>query len=332
MINLPITYADIERASQRIAGVAYRTPVLTSSQVDQQTKAHVFFKCENLQRAGAFKFRGAYNTIASLNESEKSRGVVAFSSGNHAQAIALAGQLLNVSTTIIMPTDAPEIKLANTRKYGGKVILYDRHTEDREKIANKFVNELGLTLIPPYNHTQVIAGQGTTAKELIEEVGSLDYLFVCVGGGGLISGCAIAAKHLSPGCTVIGVEPEEGNDVQQFLRSGKVVKIPPPNTIADGARTQQVGELPSSILRALVKDIVTVSDDQLRAQMKFFAEQMKIVVEPTGCLAAAGVLNNLVGIAGARVGVIISGGNVDMKFFSDVLTETSAKEVANVIN
>jgi len=332
MNNLPIIYADIERASQRLNGVAYRTPVLTCNLVDQQTRARVFFKCENFQRAGAFKFRGAYNAIACLDESEKSRGVVAFSSGNHAQAIALAGQLLNVSTTIVMPTDAPAIKLANTRKYGGNVILYDRHKEDREAIANKLVNEKGLTLIPPYDHAQVIAGQATAAKELIEEVGSLDYLFVCVGGGGLIAGSALAATHLSPGCTVIGVEPEEGNDVQQFLRTGKMVKIPSPNTIADGARTQQVGVLPSSILQALVKDIVTVSDDQLRAQMKFFAEHMKIVVEPTGCLAAAGVLNNILAIADTRVGVIISGGNVDMKFFSDILTETSAKEVAHVIN
>ena len=318
--SLPVTYADIEQASQRLAGIACHTPVLTSTEADEQTKARIFFKCENLQHAGAFKFRGAYNAIASLTESQKQQGVVAFSSGNHAQAIALAGQLLNVPTTIVMPTDAPAIKLANTRHYGGKVILYNRQTEDRETIASKLVNELGLALIPPYDHREVIAGQGTATKELIEEIGPLDYLFACVGGGGLLAGSAIAAAHLSPGCKIYGAEPEAGNDVQQSLHSGQMVKIPVPDTIADGAQTQQVGKLPFVILRALVKDIVTVSDDQLRAQMKFFAERMKIIVEPTGCLSAAAVLNKTVDIAGARVGIIISGGNVDMTRFCQLIS------------
>ena len=240
---------------------------------------------------------------------------MAFSSGNHAQAISLAAQLLNVPATNVMPKDAPAIKIRNTRRYGGKVILYDRQEEDREAIATKLVSEKGLTLIPPYDHPAVIAGQGTAVKELIEEVGELDYLFVCVGGGGLLAGSAIAAAHLSPKCVIFGVEPEAGNDVQQSLRSGERVKIPVPKTIADGAQTQQVGKLPFAILQALVKDILTVSDEQLCQQMKFFAEEMKMIVEPTGCLAAAGAMSNKINIADARVGVIVSGGNIDTNLF-----------------
>ncbi len=320
--SLPVNYDDIEQAAKRLDGVAYRTPVLTSKQADERTKARIFYKCENLQRAGAFKFRGAHNAISSLNESQKRQGVLAFSSGNHAQAIALAGQLLDVSTTIIMPSDAPAIKIANSRYYGGKVILYDRQNEDREIIASKYVEEFGLSLIPPYDHKAVIAGQATAAKELIEAVGALDYLFVCVGGGGLLAGSAIAAKHLSPGCVIYGVEPEVGNDVQQSLRAGRMIKIAVPDTIADGAQTQQVGKIPFIILQELVKEIVTVSDKQLCEQMRFFAESMKIVVEPTGCLAAAGMFNHKVDIAGSKVGVIVSGGNVDMERFYRLIQGT----------
>jgi threonine dehydratase len=310
---LPIAYADVARAARALAGFAHRTPVLVSRQADEQAGASVFFKCENFQRTGSFKFRGAYNAIANLNDGLKRRGVVAFSSGNHAQGVALAASLLNVRATVVMPDDAPAAKLSATKGYGAEVVLYDRTREDRETIAAQIVGEREATLIPPYDHPDIIAGQGAAAKELIEEVGPLDYLFVPVGGGGLISGCATAAAELSPTCAVIGVEPEAGNDAQQSLRSGRIVDIPVPETIADGARTQRLGKLTFPILQAYVKEIVTVSDTQLREQMRFFAERMKIVVEPTGCLAAAAVLNRLVSVANKRVGVIVSGGNVDIR-------------------
>ncbi|HEX2531010.1 MAG TPA: threo-3-hydroxy-L-aspartate ammonia-lyase [Burkholderiaceae bacterium] len=318
MSNMPlvVSYADVADAAQRLAGVAHRTPVLTSRQADEQARAQLFFKCENFQRVGAFKFRGAYNAISCLNEAQKRRGVLAFSSGNHAQAIALAARLLGVKATLVMPHDAPAMKLAATRGYGAEIVLYRRGQEDREAVAGRLAEQRGLALIPPYDHRDVIAGQGTAARELFEEVGPLDYLFVCVGGGGLISGSAIAAAQLSPGCLVIGVEPEAGNDAQQSLRNGRIVEIALPDTIADGAQTQHVGKLVLPILQAHVKDIVTVSDDQLRAQMRFFAERMKIIVEPTGCLAAAAVMHRIVDVTGARVGILVSGGNVDMETFS----------------
>jgi threonine dehydratase len=307
-----VQYADIVAAAQRLAGIAHHTPVLSSRQMDEKTGATVFFKCENFQRVGAFKFRGAYNAVSSLNAEQKRKGVVAFSSGNHAQAMALAGKLLHVPITIVMPEDAPQIKLSATRAYGAEIILYNRNRENRELIANQLATERGLTVIPSFDHRDVIAGQGTATKELIEEIGHLDYLFVPIGGGGLISGSAIAANHLSPKCIVIGVEPEAGNDAQQSLRSGKIVTIPVPKTIADGAQTQHVGELTFPIMQSMVRDIVTVTDDQLREQMKFFAERMKIVVEPTGCLAAAAVTNRVINTSGKRIGVIVSGGNTDL--------------------
>ena len=310
-MTLPVAYADVAAAAKRIEGAAHRTPVLTSSTADALTGAQIFFKPENLQRMGAFKFRGAYNAIARLDADARTRGVLAFSSGNHAQAMALAGRLLSVAATIVMPSDAPAIKLAATRGYGAEVITYDRMTEDREALAKKIAAERGLTLIPPYDHADVIAGQGTAAKELIEDTGPLDYLFVCVGGGGLISGCALAAHALSPGCKVIGVEPEAGDDVQQSFRSGKIVSIPVPKTIADGAQTQFPGQLTFPIIQALVADILTVSDAALIDAIKFFAARMKIVVEPTGCLGAAAVFGKQINLAGKRVGVILSGGNVD---------------------
>ncbi|HVV68528.1 MAG TPA: threo-3-hydroxy-L-aspartate ammonia-lyase [Gammaproteobacteria bacterium] len=317
--HLPINYDDIARAAQTLNHIAHRTPVFTSHQADEKVNAKLFFKCENFQRVGAFKFRGAYNAISRLNPAQKQRGVVAFSSGNHAQAIALAARLLNVPATIVMPKDAPTIKLNATRGYGADIITYDRQRENREAIAAELVNSRGLELIPPYDHQDVIAGQGTAAKELFEEVGGLDYLFVPIGGGGLISGSTISAAQLSPNCQVIGVEPETGNDAQQSFLSKKIISIPVPNTIADGAQTQFIGKLVLPILLAHVKNIVTVSDTALCEQMRFFAERMKILVEPTGCLGAAAVFNQTVDIKGARVGVILSGGNVDLNSFCSFL-------------
>jgi threo-3-hydroxy-L-aspartate ammonia-lyase len=313
------TYDDVVAAAGRISGAAHRTPVLTSRMADERTGGKLFFKAENLQRAGAFKFRGAYNAIARLPSDARRRGVVAFSSGNHAQAIAYAGQLQGVPTVIIMPTDAPAMKVAATKGYGGEVVAYDRYTEDREAIGRRLSEERGLTLIPPYDHEDVIAGQGTAAKELIEEAGPLDMLLVCVGGGGLLAGSALAAKALSPDCRIYGVEPEAGNDAQQSFRSGSIVRIPVPVTIADGAQTTYVGTKTFPIMRALVDDMLTVSDAQLVDTMRFFIERMKIVVEPTGCLAAAAALNGIVPCRDKRVGIIISGGNVDPKALAGFL-------------
>jgi threonine dehydratase len=307
------TFEDVKAASARIAGIAHRTPVLTSRMADERTGAKLFFKAENLQRGGAFKFRGAANAIAKLPGDARRRGVVAFSSGNHAQAIAYASQLQGVKATIIMPQDAPAMKVAATRGYGGEVVLYDRYKEDREAIGRRLAEEQGLTLIPPYDHPDVIAGQGTAALELLEEVGPLDILLVCLGGGGLLSGCALPAKALAPSCRVIGVEPEAGNDAQRSFRTGEIVRIPVPVSIADGALTTHLGQYTFPLIRSLVSDIVTVSDAMLVEAMRFFVERMKIVVEPTGCLAAAAAFNAVVPCAGARVGVILSGGNVDPK-------------------
>ena len=310
-----ITYLDIVAAAQAIEGVARRTPVLTSRQANERVGAEVFFKCENFQRAGAFKFRGAYNALSRFSAEQRRGGAIAFSSGNHAQAVALAARLLGLPAVIVMPKDAPPAKLAATRGYGAEVILYDRASEDREAIARSLLSTRGGTLVAPFDNADVIAGQGTVAKELLEETGPLDYLFVCVGGGGLIAGCALAAAQLAPACKVYGVEPEAGNDAQQSLRSGTIVRIAVPQTIADGAQTPAVGALTFPIMQRLVSDIVTVSDEQLRAQMRFFATRMKIIVEPTGCLAAAAVMNEAVPVRGKRVGVVVSGGNVELSMF-----------------
>jgi threonine dehydratase len=310
-----VSYENVKAAARTLEGIARRTPVLTSRLVDAAVGAQVHFKCENFQRAGAFKFRGAYNALSRFSDAQKRRGVVAFSSGNHAQAVALAASLLGMPATIVMPGDAPEGKLAATRGYGAEVMLYDRQHEDREAITRRLVAERDATLVPPFDHPDVIAGQGTVAKELFEETGRLDDLFVCVGGGGLIAGCALSAEQLSAGCRVIGVEPEAGNDAQQSLRSGRIVRIAVPQTIADGAQTTSVGTLTFPIMQRLVADIVTVSDEQLLEQMRFFATRMKIVVEPTGCLAAAAVMNKVVDVRGKRVGVVVSGGNVDLAKF-----------------
>jgi threonine dehydratase len=308
--------------------VAHRTPVFTSRTADARTGARLFFKCENLQRMGAFKFRGAYNALSKFTAAQRRTGVIAFSSGNHAQATALSARLLGMPAVIVMPQDAPALKIQATREYGAEVILYDRYTEDREAIGRRIAAERGMTLIPPYDHADVMAGQGTAALELIEQVRGidggahgreLDLLLVCVGGGGLISGCATAAKHLLPACRVIGVEPEAGNDVQQSLRKGEIVHIEVPKTIADGAQTQHAGQLTFPVIRALVDDIVTVSDGDLVGAMRFFAERMKLVVEPTGALGAAAAFERKVDIAGQRVGVIISGGNIDLARYAQLI-------------
>jgi threo-3-hydroxy-L-aspartate ammonia-lyase len=319
MHKLAVTYDDIVTAAGRIAGVAHKTPVMTSRTADAMTGASLFFKCENLQRAGAFKFRGAYNAISALSDAERAQGVVAFSSGNHAQAIALASKLLGVQAVIVMPSDAPEMKVQATKGYGAEVVLYDRYTEDREAIGRRLADERGLNLIPPFNHPQIIAGQGTAAKELIEEVGPLDWLFVPTGGSGLLAGTALAAAALSPGCKVVGVEPEAGNDVQQSFRKGERVEIPQPRSIADGALTTLVGAINFPIVQALVHDIDTASDAQLVETMRFFAERMKIIVEPTGCLSAAAVFASKAIKPGDRVGIVISGGNIDMSSFAQLL-------------
>ena len=312
----PPGFADVQAAAERLRGRAHRTPVLRSATADARSGASLFFKCENFQRMGAFKFRGAYNAIAKLEPARRRAGVVAFSSGNHAQAIALAARELGVQATIVMPSDAPAAKLAATRDYGGEIVAYDRFSEDREALTRRLAGERGLAMIPPYDHADVIAGQGTAALELFEDIGTLDALFVCLGGGGLLSGCALAASALAPDCAVYGIEPEAGDDGRQSLRAGRIVTIDVPKTIADGAMTTHLGELTYPIIRQRVRDILTVTDEALVAAMRFFAERMKMVVEPTGCLAAAGAFASAPQWAGRRVGVIVSGGNVDLAAYA----------------
>jgi len=319
-LTLP-TYSDVQAAAARIQGYAHRTPVLTSRTINDEIGAELFFKCENLQRMGAFKFRGAFNALAKFDERQRKHGVVAFSSGNHAQGIALAASLLGIPATIVMPHDAPAAKIAATRGYGASVVLYDRYTEDREAIGRKLAQEHGYTLIPPYDHADVIAGQGTAVKELLEEVGPLDTLFVCLGGGGLLSGSALAARALAPQCTLYGVEPEAGNDGQQSFRSGQLVHIDTPKTIADGAQTQHLGDLTFAIIKRDVDDILTASDEQLVDTMRFYAERMKMVVEPTGCLSLAAARQIKDQLKGQRVGIIISGGNIDISRYAALLAK-----------
>ena len=311
---IAVSYDDVAAAAKRLAGRAHRTPIMTSRQVDERTGCGVFFKCENFQRMGAFKFRGAFNAISQLTPEQKSRGVITYSSGNHAQAVALAASLLGTSAVIVMPQDAPQVKLAATRGYGGEVVIYDKNTDVREELAARIAQERALTVIPPYDHPHVIAGQGTAAKELFEDVGPLDYLFVCVGGGGLISGCALAAHALSPGCQVIGVEPEAGDDATRSFKTKILHKVHNPDTIADGARTPYLGQITFPLVLQYVHDMVTVSDPELLAAMLYIWERMKIVIEPTGALGAAGLFEHKVSPPpGSRVGVIISGGNVDVR-------------------
>ena len=319
MTQLSISFDDIVLAHERIAHVAHRTPVLSSTTANAMTGAQIFFKCENFQRSGAFKFRGAYNAISQFNEAQRARGVVTFSSGNHAQGIALAARMLGVKAVIVMPTDAPPIKLAATRGYGAEVVLYDRYTEDREAIGRQLAQDRGLTLIPPYDHPHVMAGQGTVVKELIEEVGELDALLIPLGGGGLLSGCATAAKAMLPLCKVFGVEPKAGDDGRQSFRNGHIVHIDTPDTIADGAQTQHLGSLTFPVIQQRVDDILTVDDNALVEAMKFFAGRMKIMVEPTGCLGAAALFSKQIDLQGKKVGVVISGGNLDLLCFATML-------------
>ena len=311
MRSLP-TYSDIEQAAKRIQGVAHRTPVVTSRTVNERAGAEVFFKCENLQRGGAFKFRGAYNALSQLTAEERKRGVVTYSSGNHAQAIALAGKLLGIPATIVMPGDAPAVKRAATAGYGGHILIYDRDKEDRETIGRRLSQERGLTLIPPFDHPHIVAGQGTAAKELIEEAGPLDLLLVPCGGGGLLSGSALSARALCPACRIVGVEPAGGDDATRSFRTKTLQRVEHPDTVADGARTPSLGTITFPLILDLVSDMTTVDDAQLLASMFFLWERLKVIVEPTGALGAAALFETKVAAGAARVGVVLSGGNVDM--------------------
>ena len=318
MLTLP-TYEDVTAAAARLQGQAHRTPVMRSRTADQRLGASVFFKCENFQRMGAFKFRGAFNALSRFSAAQRQAGVITFSSGNHAQAIALSARLLGIPATILMPLDAPPSKIEATKGYGAEVILFDRYQCDREALTTELAAQRGLTLIPPYDHADVIAGQGTAAKELFEEVGALDFLLVPLGGGGLLAGSALSARALAAECQVYGVEPLVGNDGQQSFRSGAIVHIETPKTIADGAQTQHLGQYTFGIIRRDVHDVLTASDAQLVEAMRFFAERMKMLVEPTGCLGYAAACHAGLPLAGKRVGVILSGGNVDLRRFGELL-------------
>jgi threonine dehydratase len=315
------TYQDVIAAAERLEDFAHRTPVFTSRTLDAETGAQVFIKCENLQRGGSFKFRGAFNALSQFDPQQRKAGVVAFSSGNHAQGIALAAGLLGIPATLVMPTDAPAAKVAATRGYGASVVLYDRFSEDREQIGRTLAAKHGLTLIPPYDHPDVLAGQGTAAKELLEFTGPLDALFVGLGGGGMLSGTALSTRALAPDCLLYGVEPEAGNDGQRSFRSGSIVHIDTPATIADGAQTQHLGNCTFPIIRDKVDDILTVTDAQLVAEMKFFMQRMKMVVEPTGCLGLAALRQLGKRFKGQRVGIIVTGGNVDIERYAALLRE-----------
>jgi threonine dehydratase len=308
-----VSFDDVARAHERIKGQAKRTPVLTSATIDSLTGAKVFFKCENFQRMGAFKFRGAYNALSQLGPEERRRGVIAFSSGNHAQAVALAGRILKIPTVIVMPADAPKVKLDATRGYGAEVVTYQRN-ENREDVTAKLAKERNLVVVPPFDHPHIVAGQGTAAKELIEDAGPLDALLVPCGGAGLLSGCAVAARHLLPECRVIGVEPAAGDDATQSFKQKKLIKIQVPDTIADGARTTSLGTVTFPLVMRYVSDMLTVTDEELLRAMFFLWERMKIVVEPTGALAACALLEKKLKLEKLRVGVILSGGNVDLRW------------------
>lgn len=321
-LSLPPTPQDVADAAVRLKGIVHRTPVLQSNSINAMLGAQLFFKCENLQRTGAFKFRGAYNALAQLDEQQRKNGVITFSAGNHAQAIALAARLLDIPALVLMPDDAPTSKMAATREYGAQVLTYDPVTEDREAICQRLSHERGMVLVPPSENRHVIAGQGTVALELLEEVPRLDYLFVAVGGGGLLAGSLLATQAMASNCRVYGVEPEVGNDGQQSLQAGHIVRIPlPRSTIADGAQAQALGPMVFDIVQRQAEGIVTASDAQLVQAMRFFAERMKIVVEPTGALALAGAWHAGLDLPGSRVGVVISGGNVDLPRYARFLAD-----------
>ncbi|MGE0448724.1 MAG: threo-3-hydroxy-L-aspartate ammonia-lyase [Vicinamibacterales bacterium] len=307
------TFADVRSAADRLDGVAHRTPVVTSTTVDARTRATVFFKCEGFQRAGAFKFRGAFNALSRLSADQQRRGVVAYSSGNHAQAVALAGRLLGIPAVIVMPNDAPSVKRAATDGYGAEIVVYDRAREDRTAIGNHIAAARGLAVIPPYDHAHVVAGAGTAALELIEDVGPLDLILVPCGGGGLLSGTGLAAQALSPGCRVVGVEPAAGDDATRSFRTRSLQTSRNPQTVADGARTPSLGTITFPLVLDTVSDMLTVDDPSLLRAMFFLWERLKLVVEPTGALGAAALLEGSIEARGARVGVILSGGNVDVR-------------------
>lgn len=314
-----VTLDEIRVAADRISGVAHRTPVMTCSAISERAGAALLFKCENFQRVGAFKFRGAYNAMRKLKDSGHTGGVLTYSSGNHAQAVALAGRILDMPCVIVMPFDAPEVKRKATEAYGGEVVLYDREEETREALGRKLAAERGLVVVPPYDHPDVIAGQGTVALELLEETTNLDVLYVCLGGGGLLSGCAVAAKSLRPDITVVGVEPEAADDGARSFRTGVLHSVSNPDTVADGARTPSLGEYTFPLIRQFVDDVITVSDAQILAAMCLLMERAKLVVEPTGALSLAGALSDSTRCQG-RVGVVISGGNVDLSAVSGLLS------------
>jgi len=316
----PVTFADVQSAAERLAGQAHRTPVVTSHTLDERVGAQVFLKCENLQRMGAFKFRGAFNAMSRLSDTERARGVITYSSGNHAQAIALSGRMLGVKTVVVMPSNAPASKRAATEGYGAQVIPYNPNEEDRKIMVESLAAEHGYTIIPPYDHPHVIAGQGTAALELIQDVGPLDYLLVCCGGGGLLSGCAIAASGAAPGCKVIGVEPEVANDAYLSFKTKTLHTIHNPPTIADGTRTPSLGELTFPLVLEYVADFVTVSEDQIKAAVRFAFERLKLVIEPSGALGLSAALSHSLPFSG-RVGVIVSGGNIDAATMAQILVE-----------
>ena len=314
--DLQVTFDDIEAAADRLEGVVHRTPAMTSRTLDERARAKVVLKCESFQRTGAFKIRGAYNALTQLSEEDRRRGVLTYSSGNHAQAAALAGGLLHIDVAIIMPSDAPATKLEATRGYGGNVILYDRNETTREELSAAMAENTGRTVVPPYDHPHIVAGQGTVAKELLEDAGELDLLLVPCGGGGLLSGCALSADALSPGCRVVGVEPENAADATASFHTGQLHQVDNPETIADGARTPHLGRVTFPLIRRYAHNMVTVSDTSVVAAMRFLWERMKLVVEPTGALAVAALLERKVPQAD-RIGVVISGGNVDLAMIGE---------------
>ena len=313
-----MTVEDIRAAAGRIKGIAHRTPVVTSRTFEERAGVQAFFKCENLQRGGAFKIRGAANFVYSIPKADLPRGVVAYSSGNHAQAVAISARSVGVPATLVMPLDAPKSKVEATRGYGATIVTYDRFTEDRDAIGRRIAEETGATLVPPFDHPWTMAGQGTAALELLDEIPDLDALVVCIGGGGLISGSAIAARAVRPGIRVFGVEPEGGNDTWLSFRAGKRITIPAPQTIADGLRSPSPGELTFPIIQKNVEDIVLVSDDEIRETMKFFLTRMKLLIEPSGAVAPAALLFGKLPKDLGRVGAIVSGGNVDLEFLQSL--------------
>jgi threonine dehydratase len=318
MLALEPTFEDVEKAHRRIASIARRTPVMTSRSFNAEAGVEAFFKCENFQTGGAFKIRGAANFIYSMPEADRARGVVAFSSGNHAQAVALAARSVGMQATIAMPNDAPRAKLEATKGYGARVLFYDRLKDDRVAFGKKLAEESGATLVPPYDHPWILAGQGTAAKELLEDYPKLDALCVCVGGGGLMAGSSIAAKAMHPSTRLFGIEPEDGNDTYLSFVEGTRVHIDPPKTIADGLRAQIPGELTFPILRKNLESVILVTEDEIRATFKFLLTRMKILVEPSGCVSAAAVLFKKIPPGIGRVGVVLSGGNVDYEMLANL--------------